>query len=217
MDTSRIRPRQDNLLCRFDWLSQPESVSAGGIIMPNIDKPDDSVPVEATIVAAGPGHYNDTWINHEKGENVASDGFFIPVDPDLKPGARVLVNSQFAGNRAQDDNHEELRVIKEDNCIAILGGPLPRPLCDRVLVRHKADNDTSAGGIYIPEVAREKPIEGVVVAVGPGKRCRDGSLRAPDFKEGDVVLFGKYAGNELRVQGMDHVMLREEDVIGVME
>ena len=92
-----------------------------------------------------------------------------------------------------------------------------RPLHDRVIVRRIEEQDQrSAGGIIIPDTAKEKPREGKVVAVGPGKK-EDGKVIAMDVKSGDRVLFGKYAGSEIKLDGEEHLILREEDILGVVE
>jgi chaperonin GroES len=92
-----------------------------------------------------------------------------------------------------------------------------RPLQDRVIIRRIEDKEErSAGGIIIPDTAKEKPQEGKVVAVGPGRRD-DGKLIAPDVKAGDRVLFGKYSGSEIKIDGEEHLILREEDILGVVE
>lgn len=91
-----------------------------------------------------------------------------------------------------------------------------RPLHDRVIVRRIDEEEKSKGGIIIPDTAKEKPQEGKVIAVGPGKR-EDGKLIAPDVKAGDRVLFGKYAGTEIKLEGEEHLILREEDILGIIE
>jgi chaperonin GroES len=92
-----------------------------------------------------------------------------------------------------------------------------RPLQDRIIVRRiDKEEERSAGGIIIPDTAKEKPQEGKVIAVGPGRR-EDGKVLAVDVKVGDRVLFGKYAGNEIKLDGEEHLILREEDVLGVLE
>ena len=92
-----------------------------------------------------------------------------------------------------------------------------RPLQDRVIVKRlEGKEERSAGGIIIPDTAKEKPQEGKVVAVGPGRR-EDGKVTAPDVKAGDRVLFGKYAGSEIKLDGEEHLILREEDILGVVE
>src|SRR5581483_5090054 len=92
-----------------------------------------------------------------------------------------------------------------------------RPLNDRVIVRRVEETEQrSTGGIIIPDTAKEKPQEGKVVAVGPGRR-EDGKVIAPDVRAGDRVLFGKYAGTEIKLDGEEHLILREEDILGVIE
>ena len=92
-----------------------------------------------------------------------------------------------------------------------------RPLHDRVIVKRVEDREQrSTGGIIIPDTAKEKPQEGLVVAVGPGRR-EDGKVLAPDVKKGDRVLFGKYTGSEIKLDGEEHLILREEDILGVIE
>ena len=92
-----------------------------------------------------------------------------------------------------------------------------RPLHDRVVVKRIGAEERSAGGIIIPDTAKEKPLEGLVVAVGNGKVLEDGKVRPLEIKPGDRVLFVKYAGNEIKIDGEEHLMLREEDVLGVIE
>ena len=92
-----------------------------------------------------------------------------------------------------------------------------RPLHDRVIVRRQEEERTSPGGIVIPDTATEKPIQGVVLAVGKGKILESGEVRPMDVKVGDKVLFGKYSGTEVKVEGEDLLVLREEDIVGVIE
>lgn len=92
-----------------------------------------------------------------------------------------------------------------------------RPLHDRVVVRRLEEERTSAGGIVIPDSATEKPVQGEVVAVGPGKTLDNGDVRALDVKVGDVVLFGKYSGTEVKLHGDELVVMREDDLMGVVE
>jgi chaperonin GroES len=91
-----------------------------------------------------------------------------------------------------------------------------KPLQDRIIVKRVAEEERSKGGIVIPDTAKEKPQQGKVVAVGPGKR-EDGKLHPLDVKTGDTVLFAKYAGTEIKLEGEDHLILREDDVLGVVE
>ena len=92
-----------------------------------------------------------------------------------------------------------------------------RPLQDRVLVRRVAEEEKTKGGIIIPDTAKEKPAEGEVVAVGNGKFDDEGKLRALAVKKGDRILFGKYVGNEIKIDGVEHLILREDDILGVLE
>ena len=91
-----------------------------------------------------------------------------------------------------------------------------RPLGDHVLVTRSSEETKSAGGIIIPDTAQEKPQEGKVVAVGNGKRLEDGSIQPVDVKKGDRILFGKYSGTEVSVEGEEHLLLREDDILGVL-
>ena len=92
-----------------------------------------------------------------------------------------------------------------------------RPLYDRILVKRVAGEEKTAGGIIIPETAKEKPIEGMVLAVGKGKVGDDGKLRALEVKKGDRILFGKYSGTEIKVDGEENLILREDEVLGIIE
>jgi chaperonin GroES len=92
-----------------------------------------------------------------------------------------------------------------------------RPLGDRILVKRIQEEEKTKGGIIIPDTAKEKPQEGRVVAVGKGKMTEDGKLLTPDVKAGDRILFGKYAGSEVKLEGEEHLILREDDILGVLE
>lgn len=92
-----------------------------------------------------------------------------------------------------------------------------RPLQDRIIVKRIDEESTSAGGIIIPDTAKEKPQEGKVIAVGKGKVGDDGKLVKPDVKKGDRILFGKYSGTEVNINGGEHLIMREDDVLGVIE
>ena len=92
-----------------------------------------------------------------------------------------------------------------------------RPLQDRVIVKRMQEEEKTKGGIIIPDTAKEKPIEGQILAVGNGKILEDGSVRKLDIKVGDKVLFSKYAGTEIKIDGEEHLMMREEDILGVIE
>jgi chaperonin GroES len=92
-----------------------------------------------------------------------------------------------------------------------------KPLNDRVLVKRIEEVQVTKGGIVIPDTAKEKPIEGRIVAVGPGKMSEQGQRMTLQLKEGDKVLFGKYAGTEIKIEGEEYLMMREEDILAVIE
>jgi chaperonin GroES len=92
-----------------------------------------------------------------------------------------------------------------------------RPMQDRIIVKRVDEETKTAGGIFIPDTAKEKPQQGEVVAVGKGKKTEDGKLIPMDVKVGDKVLFGKYAGTEIKLEGQDYLIMREDDILGVVE
>ena len=92
-----------------------------------------------------------------------------------------------------------------------------RPLHDRVLVKRLEGEEKTKGGIIIPDTAKEKPMEGKVVAVGPGARGEDGKLIPLDVKKGDKILFGKWSGTEVKIDGTDYLIMKESDIMGVVE
>jgi len=92
-----------------------------------------------------------------------------------------------------------------------------RPLHDRVIVRRMEEERKSSGGIVIPDSATEKPVQGEVIAVGKGKILENGEVRPLDVKKGDKVLFAKYGGTEVKIEGEEHLILREDDILGVIE
>jgi chaperonin GroES len=92
-----------------------------------------------------------------------------------------------------------------------------RPLQDRILVKRIEAEEKTAGGIIIPDTAKEKPQEGEVIAVGRGKRLESGEFQALDLKKGDRVLFSKYGGTDVKIDGQDYLIMREDDILGVIE
>jgi chaperonin GroES len=92
-----------------------------------------------------------------------------------------------------------------------------RPLHDRVVVKRLEEDSKSAGGIIIPDTVKEKPMRGEVIAVGPGTRDEAGKINAPDVKAGDTVLFGKWSGTEVKIDGDDLLIMKESDILGVIE
>jgi chaperonin GroES len=92
-----------------------------------------------------------------------------------------------------------------------------KPLQDRILVLRVEGDEKTAGGIIIPDTAKEKPLEGKVVAVGPGRQDKEGNRIPIEVKEGDRIMFSRYAGSEIKIDGVEHLMMREEDILGVIE
>lgn len=92
-----------------------------------------------------------------------------------------------------------------------------RPLHDRILIKRLEEEDKSKGGIIIPDTAKEKPIQGKVIAVGKGKIMKSGDVIPLDVKKGDKVLFGKYAGTEVKIDGEEHLLMREDDILAVVQ
>ena len=92
-----------------------------------------------------------------------------------------------------------------------------KPLHDRVLIKRISDEEKTKGGIIIPDTAKEKPVEGKVVAVGQGKRLEDGKLQPMSVKKGDRILFAKYAGTEVKINGEEHLILGEDEILGIVE
>jgi chaperonin GroES len=92
-----------------------------------------------------------------------------------------------------------------------------KPLYDRVLVKRIEEGEQVKGGIIIPDTAKEKPMEGKIVAVGAGKVDKDGKRTALEVKKGDRILFGKYAGTEIKIEDVEHVILREDEILGIIE
>ncbi|NDJ13338.1 MAG: co-chaperone GroES [Acidobacteriia bacterium] len=93
-----------------------------------------------------------------------------------------------------------------------------RPLYDRIVVKRiETDTEKTSGGLFIPDTAKEKPQEGEVFAVGKGKRLEDGSVVALDVQKGDRILFGKYSGSEIKLDGLEYLIMREDEVLGILE
>ena len=92
-----------------------------------------------------------------------------------------------------------------------------RPLYDRVVVKRIEEKENKIGGLFIPDSAKEKPQEGEVLAVGKGKRLEDGKLVALDVQKGDRILFGKYSGSEIRLDGEEYMIMREDEILGILE
>lgn len=92
-----------------------------------------------------------------------------------------------------------------------------RPMSDRILVQRMTEAEQTPGGLYIPPSAQEKPDQGTVIATGPGKTLEGGGIREPNVKKGDTVLFGSYAGTDIKIDNQEYLIIREEDILGVLE
>lgn len=92
-----------------------------------------------------------------------------------------------------------------------------KPLRDRVLVKYSSEEEKTSGGLYIPDTAKEKPQKGTVVAVGPGRVTDDGKLQPMEVKVGDTVLFDKYSGSKIKIDEEEHLIIREDDILGIVE
>lgn len=92
-----------------------------------------------------------------------------------------------------------------------------KPLKDRILVKYSEEAEKSSGGLYIPDTAKEKPTKGEVIAVGPGRITDDGKLQKMDIKTGDIVLFDKYSGSKITMENVDYLIVREDDILGIIE
>jgi chaperonin GroES len=107
--------------------------------------------------------------------------------------------------------------IEEEYSMATKTASRIRPLGDRILVKRVEESETMQGGIYIPDTAKEKPTQGEIIAVGPGRRADDGTITKLEVKPGDRVLMSKYAGTEVKIDGDEYLILREDDVLGILE
>jgi len=131
------------------------------------------------------------------------------MDPAPRP-ARVI-SPAFAAASVSQDFEKPLSPKPLERVMKF------RPLHDRILVKRVEAEQVSAGGLIIPDTAKEKPLEGEVIAVGPGRRMDDGSIRPMVLNAGDRILFGKYTGDEIKLDGVEHVIIREDDVLAVVE
>jgi chaperonin GroES len=136
-----------------------------------------------------------------------------------QPGAAALARRRPGrGTGAEDDP------APETTTEIVATGHAPRrfsmkirPLEDRVIVRRVKEEEKTKGGLFIPDTAKEKPVEAIVLAVGNGKILEDGTVRPLDVKVGDRVLFGKYTGNEVKIDGEEALILRQDDILGILE
>lgn len=218
MKISTIQPLQDNLLVQLEIHSDihAERKSAGGIILPRTKSTKQDGATFARVVAVGPGHYQDRWINHEVGTQPSGQpGPLLPVNPDIKRGVTVILDSERNGQRVHDDSYSEYRMVREHNVAALAVSGSIVPLRDYVLVRREEEIDPDKL-IVVPDEAQIKPSRGVVLAVGAGKPLTDGTARPVALRSGDVVLFGRFGGIEVETDGESKLLLREEDVLAVV-
>jgi chaperonin GroES len=193
--TTTLRPLNTRIIVRPD---EPESRSRGGIIIPDNAK---EKKARGTVVAVGPGMLMKT-------------GERWPMPP-ISPGDRVLY-SKYAGQEVKIDDVLHI-VIRDEDCMA--GGKDDAhltPIHDKVIVRADKAADKTAGGLIIPDVAKDKPLEGEVVAVGAGKILKDGKMRPLDVQAGDRVKFGKFSGFDVEIGGEEFKILHEDDLLGVV-
>lgn len=243
VDPERIRPTADNVLVRLDMHAnaQAEERKIGSIIVPK--SADDGAnaqhgeAVPAVIVAVGPGRWTDTFRDQEKGTVPHGDGFWLPMNPALKPGTRVLVDSPDQGDKVfARDKAAQYRLVREENIVMLMDEE-PTPLGDNILVAPDASEQVSEGGIVMAPGMTElefngrkfmipdKPTEGEVLAVGPGKRLAPTAAgisvkhrtRTLPFTEGDRVVYSKFAGIPVRIEGHEFLLLREESVLAVVD
>lgn len=92
-----------------------------------------------------------------------------------------------------------------------------KPLEDRIVIKPAEQESKTASGIYLPESSKERPVRGTVIAVGPGKRLKNGNIVQPSVKKGDIVVYGKYAGSEIEIKGEQHLILSEKEILGIVE
>ena len=225
VDPERIRPSQDNVLVRLDMHAnaQSEERKIGSIFVPkNADDGANAIhgeAVPAVIVAAGPGRWTDSYRDQEKGTVPYGDGFWLPMNPALKPGTRVLVDSPDQGDKVfARDQAAQYRLVREENIVMLMGDE-PVPLGDAIIVAPDKSEQTTEGGLYIATSGKDRPTEGEVLAVGPGKRlahAQDDRRRELPFKEGDRVIYGKFAGVPVKIDGHELLLLREESVLAVI-
>lgn len=213
MNITRIRPRNDNVLIRMAASERKtEELLPSGLFAPRQRNENLNDSVEATVIAAGPGHYHDRWISQELGSSQDGTALFIPIDPRLVAGARVVALSSLVGDVLYSDERDEYRMVRSEVLCCLLSeeGEM-LPLGDRVIVRRDEGERKTTSGIIIPESEIERRNTGTVVSVGQGKVVESGAVRDIRLAEGDRVVISQYGGTEFE----GFVLLREEDVLGV--
>jgi len=198
-------PTADNIIIKRD--KGYDEKTFGGIYMAHLDKSLRNRDIyKGLIVAIGPGKYN-------------KKGKFLAVDPLIQVGMRVCY-SRF-GHASFVINDEEMHVMKEYHLFGEWSQEVSmasiRPLLDRIVVKRLESEEKTKGGIFIPELTKEKPIIGEVIAVGAGKRLDNGERMPIALQKGQHIMFGKHAGVEAKVGDDEFLILKEDDVIGVVD
>jgi len=193
---SRLRPLNTRIVIKPD---NPDERTKSGIIIPDNAK---VKPARGTMVAMGPGMLMKT-------------GQRWPM-PGMKPGDKVMY-SQYAGTEIEVDG--VLHIVMRDDDVFACGPADDRllPCSDRVMLKCDEAPDKSKGGIIIPDSAKERPLEGEVIAVGPGKTLEDGTIRPLDVKPGERVKFQKHQGTDVKIGSQTFRFFREDDLLGVVE
>ncbi|KAL3144861.1 hypothetical protein ABBQ38_001964 [Trebouxia sp. C0009 RCD-2024] len=195
----KVSPKGDLVLCK---VAEAEEQTTGGLLLPSSAQ---SKPTSGDIVALGDGRV---------GGNVQTF--------DLQVGQTVVYSKFGIGSTDLDIQGQRHTMLREDDCIGIMpksnatASDIPelKPVGDRVLIKVQEQTAVTAGGLMLPESARERPMCGAVVSVGPGKRDKDGSRKTPKVKEGDTVLYFKYAGEAMETpEGQQYIVVHEQDIL----
>jgi len=156
-----------------------------------------------------------TILEEKRSEVMAKDqaGYFIRDWQEMRDQVRKMIrqDARYQSIKAGKSARRKIPKLNGDWNMNI------RPLYDRIVVKRIEERETTQNGIIIPDSAQEKPQEGEIIAAGRGKRLDDGTLVALDVKAGDRILFGKYSGNETKLDGTEYIIMREDDVLGVLE
>ncbi|DBA77483.1 TPA: hypothetical protein ACH3X1_009306 [Trebouxia sp. C0004] len=196
---SKVSPKGDLVLCK---VAEAEEQTTGGLLLPTSAQ---TKPTSGDIVALGDGRV---------GGNVQ--------EFNLEVGQTVVYSKFGIGSTDLDIQGQRHTMLREDDCIGIMPRsgatasdvPELRPVGDRVLLKVQEETSVTAGGLMLPESARERPMSGSVVRVGPGKRDKDGSRKTPKVKEGDTVLYFKYAGEAMETpEGQQFIVVHEQDIL----
>lgn len=196
---SKVNPKGDLVLCK---VADAEEQTKGGIMLPGSAQ---TKPTSGDIVALGDGRVNGN-----------TQQFTLEV-------GQTIIYSKFGIGSTDLDIQGQLHtMLREDDCIGIMpksnatASDIPelKPVGDRVLIKIQEQTSVTAGGLVLPETARERPQSGSVVRTGPGKREKDGSRKTPKVKEGDTVLYFKYAGEAMETpEGTQYVVVHEQDIL----